>query len=151
MTHYQNNPVPGSITGPPFLGVINTGTWPSRLGESQWDSKIMSWVLRDFDPRVTALARPRSNSTVNYRPVLSSERAIQKRNTQMSNGNFRKKIKLVKGPRWAPDTKTDWPSDCRSWINFNFNFNFNLPELDLDTDTELVHGSLNVVLWGRNL
>jgi hypothetical protein len=26
---------------------------------------------------VTALARPRSNSTVNYRPVLSSERALQ--------------------------------------------------------------------------
>jgi hypothetical protein len=33
--------------------------------------------VRDFDPRVTALARPRSNSTVNYRPVLSSERALQ--------------------------------------------------------------------------
>jgi hypothetical protein len=34
-------------------------------------------VLRDFDPRVTALARPRSNCTVNYRPVISSERALQ--------------------------------------------------------------------------
>jgi hypothetical protein len=30
-----------------------------------------------FGPRVTALARPRSNCTVNYRPVLSSERALQ--------------------------------------------------------------------------
>jgi hypothetical protein len=35
-----------------FLGDINTGTWPSRLGSFKWDSKICSWVLRDFDPRV---------------------------------------------------------------------------------------------------
>jgi hypothetical protein len=34
-------------------------------------------VLRDFDLRVTALARSRSNCTVNYRPVLSSERKLQ--------------------------------------------------------------------------
>jgi hypothetical protein len=34
-------------------------------------------VLRDFDLRVTALARPRSNCTVIYRSVLSSERALQ--------------------------------------------------------------------------
>jgi hypothetical protein len=60
-----------------FLGDINTGTWPSRLRESQWGSKIWPWVLRDFDLRVTALARPRWNCTVNYRPVLSSERALQ--------------------------------------------------------------------------
>jgi hypothetical protein len=39
----------------------------------------------------------------------------------MSEGNFNEKGKLVKGPRWAPDTKTDWPTDCRSQINFNFN------------------------------
>jgi hypothetical protein len=31
----------------------------------------------NFDPRVTALARPRSNSTLNYRPVLSLERALE--------------------------------------------------------------------------
>jgi hypothetical protein len=34
----------------------------------------MVWVLRDLDPRVTALAIPRSKCTVNYRPILSSER-----------------------------------------------------------------------------
>jgi hypothetical protein len=38
----------------------------------------------------------------------------------MSEGNFKEKEKLVKGPKWAPDTKTDWPTDCRSQINFNF-------------------------------
>jgi hypothetical protein len=40
----------------------------------------------------------------------------------MSEGNFKEKEKLVKGPRWAPDTKTDWPTDFRSQINFNFNW-----------------------------
>jgi hypothetical protein len=45
-----------------FLGDINTGTWPSRLRESQiWDSKIGSRVPRDSDPRMTALARISSN------------------------------------------------------------------------------------------
>jgi hypothetical protein len=28
----------------------------------------------------------------------------------MSEGNFKEKEKLVKGPIWAPDTKTDWPT-----------------------------------------
>jgi hypothetical protein len=73
---------------------------------------------------LAALAKPRSNSTVNYRPVLSSERALQNNNTQISEGNFKEKEKLVKGPRWAPGTKADCPTDCRSQINFNFNFNF---------------------------
>jgi hypothetical protein len=27
---------------------------------------------------------------------------------------LKEKEKLVAGPRWAPDTKTDWPTDCRS-------------------------------------
>jgi hypothetical protein len=38
---------------------------------------------------------------------------------QLSEGNFREKEKLVPGPRWAPDTKTDWPTDYRLQINFN--------------------------------
>jgi hypothetical protein len=27
---------------------------------------------------------------------------------------LKEKEKLVAGPRWAPDTKTDWPTDCQS-------------------------------------
>jgi hypothetical protein len=87
----------------------------SSSGSSAYESKgKFTLQPRDFDPRVTALARPRSNSAVNYRPVLSSERALQNNNTQMSEGNFKEKEKLDKGPRWAPDTKTDWPTNCRS-------------------------------------
>jgi hypothetical protein len=48
---------------------------------------------------------------VNYRPVLSSERALQNyKKTQLSEENFKENVKLVAGPRWAPDTKTDWPT-----------------------------------------
>jgi hypothetical protein len=35
-------------------------------------------------------------------------------NPQLSKENFKEKEKLVAGPRWVPDTKTDWPTDCRS-------------------------------------
>jgi hypothetical protein len=57
-----------------FLGDINTGTWSSRLGESQvWDRKMWSWALRDSDLRMTALAK--TAAIVIDRPVLSSERA----------------------------------------------------------------------------
>jgi hypothetical protein len=27
---------------------------------------------------------------------------------------------LVAGPRWAPDTMTDWQTDCRSYCDFDF-------------------------------
>jgi hypothetical protein len=32
-----------------FLGDINTGTWPSRLGSLRWDSEVWLRVLRDSD------------------------------------------------------------------------------------------------------
>jgi hypothetical protein len=35
-------------------------------------------------------------------------------NPKLSKANFKEKEKLVAGPRWVPDTKTDWPTDCRS-------------------------------------
>jgi hypothetical protein len=44
-------------------------------------------------------------ATVNYRPILSSERVLQN-----NKENLKEKEKLVAGPKWAPDTKTD----CRS-------------------------------------
>jgi hypothetical protein len=33
---------------------------------------------------------------------------------QLSKGNFNAKEKWVTGPRWATDTRTDWPTDYRS-------------------------------------
>jgi hypothetical protein len=54
-------------------------------------------------------------ATVNYRPVLSSERALQNNKpATVYKENVKEKEKLVAGPRWVPDTKTDWPTDCRS-------------------------------------
>jgi hypothetical protein len=59
---------------------------------------------------VAALAKPAA--TVNYRPVLSSERVLQ--TPQLSKENVKEKEKLVVGPGWGPDTKADWATDCRS-------------------------------------
>jgi hypothetical protein len=33
---------------------------------------------------------------------------------QLSKENIKDKEKLFAGPRWVHDTKTDWPTDCRS-------------------------------------
>jgi hypothetical protein len=81
-------------------------------------------------PRVTALTRPRSNCTVNYRPVLSSERALQNNKAATVWRKYQGKEKLFAGPRRAPDTRTDWPTDCRSYINFNFNFNLGAAKME---------------------
>jgi hypothetical protein len=48
-------------------------------------------------------------ATVNYRPVLLSERALQNNKPQLSTRKSQRERK-----NWAPDTKMDWPTDCRS-------------------------------------
>jgi hypothetical protein len=54
-----------------------------------------NWNNWDSDPRGTALTRPSSNSKLKH--VLSSERAPQKTNPQLSKENFKEK-ELVTGP-----------------------------------------------------
>jgi hypothetical protein len=58
------------------LSLLQQLTHEAVPGTPGWGSlsKIWQWVLRDFDQRVNGLARHRSNCTVHYRPVLSSER-----------------------------------------------------------------------------
>jgi hypothetical protein len=46
--------------------------------------------------------------------LLLREGVTKITNQQLSEGNFMEKEKLVAGPRWAPDTKGGWPTDCRS-------------------------------------
>jgi hypothetical protein len=71
----KGNPMPGDITGPPCSwGDINTGTWPSRLGESQiWDSKMWSWVPWDSNLRMTVLARASSNCKGQIHPLIRED------------------------------------------------------------------------------
>jgi hypothetical protein len=80
-------------------------------GSLKWDSKIWPWVLRDFDPRVTALARLRSNCTVNYRPVLSSERALHINKHATVWRKFAGERKIGRGSRmgaWLQDRLAHW-------------------------------------------
>jgi hypothetical protein len=57
---------------------------------------------------------PVTDCTTNYRPVLSSERALY--NEEQSNypTKERKKKNLVMGPKGVPDTKADRTTDRRS-------------------------------------
>jgi hypothetical protein len=41
-------------------------------------------------------------------------------NLQLSKNNEREWEKFVASPSWVPDTKTDCPTDCRSYYNFDF-------------------------------
>jgi hypothetical protein len=63
------------------------------------------------DPSVTALARTSSNSKLQTRPRQRVRYKIT--NSNCLKENLKEKEKLVASPRWAPDTRTDWPTDCR--------------------------------------
>jgi hypothetical protein len=61
---------------------------------------VMYRKLRDFDLRVTALARPRRNCIVICRAVLSSERALQNYKPVTDKKEIsRRKQTLVNSPR----------------------------------------------------
>jgi hypothetical protein len=91
-----------------FSWVINTGTRPSRLAESEiWGSKIWSRVLRDSVREW--LRWLCSAAIVNYRLVLSSERTSHINNPATSWQWH----KSAHGPQmggWHRDRLADWPS-----------------------------------------
>jgi hypothetical protein len=68
--------------------------------------------LERADPSGTALARTSSNSKLQTRPLVTD--GVQNNKPQLSKRKSQGEKKLVAVPRWAPETKTDWPTDCRS-------------------------------------
>jgi hypothetical protein len=58
------------------------------------------------DPSGTALARISSNSKLQTRTLVREE-ATKITNRNCLKENLKEKEKLVAGPRWAPDTRTD--------------------------------------------
>jgi hypothetical protein len=73
----------------------------------------MWWrVLRDLDPRVTANCK----STLQTSPLVREgvpQHEDRKCPTVIKNP--------VVGPKWGPNTKTNWPTDRRSQYNLNLN------------------------------
>jgi hypothetical protein len=122
----KGNPVPGVITGPPCSWGIymsrTNGDLALQVGEVSddtvkydhefYETSTQEWLLWQGPEAITHITDPSSRQKGRYKII----------NSQLSKINFEKKEKLVAGPRWVPDTKTDWPTDCRSEINFNFNF-----------------------------
>jgi hypothetical protein len=110
----KGNPAPGDITGPPCSwGIEIRWPGPPGWGSLRWDIKLWPWVLREFDLRVTVLESPKSNCTVNYRPVLSSERALQNNKAATVWRKFQGERKIGHGSQmgaWHQDRLADWLS-----------------------------------------
>jgi hypothetical protein len=86
-----------------LLGDLNTGTWPSRLGESRiWDSKIWSRVPQESNPWMTVLEKPAA--IVHYRPILLSERMLHKNFESMYSAEKKMLImSLNSDSDWNPE------------------------------------------------
>jgi hypothetical protein len=81
----------GYIWAALFLGDINTGTWPPRLGESQ----MREWSVVMGSEWLTPLSSYTAVVWVNYRPILSAERAPHFKKPTV----VRQKMKIRS---WAP-------------------------------------------------
>jgi hypothetical protein len=100
--------IPGVYLSHPVPGGYKYGDLALQIGGV---SKIgtIKYGLESRGTQTRAGLRWRGPAaTVNYRPVFSPERALQNNKPLLSKEN------LVSGPRWVPDTNTDWPTDCRS-------------------------------------
>jgi hypothetical protein len=62
--------------------------------------------------QVTALAKTSSYSITD--PSSRQRGRYNITNSNCLKENLKEIEKMVAGPRWAPDTKTDWPTNCRS-------------------------------------
>jgi hypothetical protein len=85
--------------------------WPSVVTWLWLWLWLWSWGSRDFNRRVTALTRPRSNCTskLETHPLVREGVPHQEtHNRQTENKN------LVMGSRCEPDTKANCPTDRRS-------------------------------------
>jgi hypothetical protein len=112
---YLGHPVPGGYK----YGDLALQVWEvSKIGAIKYGLESRGTQIRE------ALRWRGPAATVNYRPVLSSERALQITNHNCLKTISRRK-KLVADPRWVPDTKMDWPTDCRSQFKFDFDFDLN--------------------------
>jgi hypothetical protein len=103
-------------TGRLIVGRNLISTSTSSWGSLKWDSKIWSWVLRDFIPRVIAVAKPKSICTSKLQTHPLVREGAPHKTPQLSD----RRNNLVMSSRWEPDTKTYWPTDRRSQLNFSF-------------------------------
>jgi hypothetical protein len=91
-----------------FLGEVNTGTGAPGWVFPKWGSKIW-WVLLDLGLWVTALTRTGSSCTCK----VQTHPLVREGTPHHEICNFQSERNLVKGSRWEPNAKTDWPTDCR--------------------------------------
>jgi hypothetical protein len=104
LTLVDFNPVPGDITGPLCSGGHKYGDLALQVGGVSYETVKYGRVLRDLDPTVTALVRPRSNCTTK----LQTYPLVREGAPHQETRNFQTETKtLVMGSRWEPDTRID--------------------------------------------
>jgi hypothetical protein len=92
------------------MGKIVNEVLLAKFGD---DYQIKNWDKKyGFESRGTALAKTSSNRKLQTRPLVRKGATIT--NPQLFKENFKDKEKLVVGSRRVSDTKTDWPTECRS-------------------------------------
>jgi hypothetical protein len=75
----------------------------------------MSYAGLRLNSDCSGKAQKQLHSKLQTRPLV---REGTTKITKPTTAYYMEKEKLVTGPKWAPDTKTDWRTDCRSYINF---------------------------------
>jgi hypothetical protein len=76
-----------------------------KYGREFWGTSTQECLpWQGPEPIVQEITDPPSRQRWRYKII----------NPQLSKRNFEEKEKLVEGPRWATDTKTDSPTGCRS-------------------------------------
>jgi hypothetical protein len=89
-----------------------------RKGKSRiWDSRIWSRVPLDSDARMTALTRASRNCKRTTHPLVRESVPHQK-TLKLSDSNKN----LVVNHTWVLFSRTDWPTDRRSYLKLGLRF-----------------------------
>jgi hypothetical protein len=96
-----------------------TTEWEGSVESQNWDNNVWPRLLQDSNPRKIALAKTSSSRKLQTWPLVREGSPHQQTHNWLKivlkNGD-----KLVAGPTWVPDIKTDWPTDRRWENNFDF-------------------------------
>jgi hypothetical protein len=102
----KGNPVPGVYLGHPVPRGCKYGDLALQVGGVS--NETVKYGLS------SAGLRPKSDCSGKAHQSSRQRGRYKITNPQPPTENFKEKEKLVAGLRWVPDTKTDWPTDCRS-------------------------------------
>jgi hypothetical protein len=110
----KGNPVPGGITGPPYSWGYKYGNLALRVEEVSDETVIYGCEFYGTSNQEWLLWQgPEAIVQVNYRPILSSKRALQNNKPTTVWGKFQGERKIDRWSQmgvWYQDRLADWLS-----------------------------------------